>query len=263
MLRTFFNGFALVAALAASTSAAAQTPDAPPLAAGRPGFTEGRGTVAPGMVQLEGGVSLGVDPSDDLAPRSVTTPGGQIRVGIGKRVELRAGGAGLQHTSVLSAGERVTTRGGSDLFVGAKVRVLDEARAGLELNVVPAVTLPTGSNGMTSTGHDPSVTVAVARALPLGFDSAAVFAVAGPTKELEHRREYAGSALLAKPLTGRATAFAEVVRVAPWQAPAVTSLNGGLAFLVNGDMQLDVQLGRDVRNGSRWTLATGIVFRRR
>jgi hypothetical protein len=236
--------------------------DAPPIAAGRPGATESRATVGDDVVQFEGGASWGFETGDDASPQRVSTPA-LVRYGIGSRFELRAGGAGWQYDSTGRADARVGTRSTSDLYVGAKVHVLDEARAGFEMNVVPGMTLPLGGDAVTSGGYDPSLTVALAHALPLGFDAAGAWSVAATTHESGHQADFTASMAVGRPLTSRLSTFGEVVRVASWHETPVVSVNSGLAFLVNGDAQVDVQVGRGVRNGSGWTLAAGVILRRR
>jgi hypothetical protein len=39
-------------------------------------------------------------------------------------------------------------------------------------------------------------------------------------------------------------------------------VNSGFAIAMTPDAQVDVQLGRSIRNGSGWTLTSGVVVRR-
>jgi Putative MetA-pathway of phenol degradation len=255
---------ATIAFACAAAPALAQGPaDPPPIAAGRPGVTESRGTVGDRVLQLEGGILIGVDPDTDTSPRSVTAPAGLVRYGFGERMEVRVGGAGFKYSSQRLGDTRVSTQGGSDLYVGAKLVVLEESRAGVALSVVPGLTLPTGSETLTTNGYDPSFAIALGRVLPLGFDATAMWSEARSTYGSDRHRDTLGSVAIARALTGRLTAVGEVSRLSAWGQSPVWAANTGLAYLISGDMQVDVQLGRGVHNASGWTVAGGIIVRRR
>ena len=256
--RFVFGAFACVAASVAPVAAQ----DVPALIGGRPGSVENRGTVGTGVLQLEGGFSVKMNPDEDSS-RDVTTPGGVVRFGLTRHIEARIGGEGFKYSSASIEGERIGSHGTSDLYVGAKMIVLDEEHAGIEFSVVPRLSLPTGSEGLTSTGYDPAVTFAFARELPLHFDAVSAWTFAAPTIHEEHHREFEGSVGLGRPLTSRVSVGAEVGRRAPWEEAPVWSVGTGVAFLVARDVQADVQMGHDVRNGSGWNFGAGLVLRRR
>jgi outer membrane putative beta-barrel porin/alpha-amylase len=256
---------AVACVVVSATAASAQTvgSDVPPIGAGRPGSVENRGTLDAGVVQLEGGVSFGVNPDEEASPRNLTTPGGMLRFGLMKHVEARVGFDGFKYSSTSVEGARVGNHGTSDLYVGAKAIVLHEERAGFEFSVVPGLTLPTGSETLSSTGYDPSVTLAFARELPFRLDAISAWKFAAPTIDGDHHRELEGSVGVGRPLTSRIGIGGEVVRRATWEEAPVWGVGAGLAFRVAADVQADVQMGHDIRNGSGWTFGAGIVIRRR
>jgi hypothetical protein len=259
--RLVLNAFACVIASAASVHAQTHESEIPALIGGRPGSVENRGTVGTGVLQLEGGFALDFNPGEESAPRKVTTPGGVIRFGLTKQIEARVGGKGFQYSSANVDGGRVGSHGASDLYVGAKMVVLNEHRAGFEFSVVPGVSLPTGSETLSSTGYDPSVTFAFARELPFRFDAVSAWKIASPTIEHEHHREFEGSVAAGRPLTSRIGVGAEVGRRQTWQESPVWFAGTGVAFRVAGDVQADVQMGRDLREGAGWTVGAGLVVR--
>jgi hypothetical protein len=141
--------------------------------------------------------------------------------------------------------------------------VLEEEHAGFEFSVVPGLTLPTGSEGVTSTGYDPSVKFAFARELPFRLDAISAWKIAAPTVEAEHHREWEGSVALGRPLTSRLGVGAEIGRSAAWEEAPKWTAGVGLGILVTRDLQADVQMSHDVHNGSGWNFGAGLVLRRR
>jgi hypothetical protein len=139
--------------------AAAEVPE---FAAGRPGFTESRGVVGAGVVQFEGGFSLGRN--DGMW--SLVTPGGALRVGLNKRVELRATSDGYLKAWTNPSSASVV----SDTMIGVKVLVFDQKHAGFELAVLPSIALPTGTGDHATTGYEPALKLAVGGAAPWGLE---------------------------------------------------------------------------------------------
>src|SRR5262245_33121430 len=106
---------ALVLALPALC--AAQGPTAPPeLITDRPGFGESSAVVGPGTLQVETGLVVARADHDHARD---TTGHVTLRAGLASRAELRF------------------AVDGHDVEVGAKVKLLDAGRTGLDLSVIP------------------------------------------------------------------------------------------------------------------------------
>ena len=55
----------------------------------------------------------------------------------------------------------------------------------------------------------------------------------------------------------------ELYQMASWHEMPTWSVDGACAVLLGPDLQVDFQVGREVRNGSGWTIASGLVIRHR
>src|SRR5690242_18428459 len=103
----------LTAALLAgpALTCAAQTGGGvPELVTDRPDFTESSEVVGPRVVQIESGFTL---EQDDASTRQMTAPQMLVRVGIGRRAELRFAGDGFVSQSLSTAAGHVRTSGRS------------------------------------------------------------------------------------------------------------------------------------------------------
>src|SRR6185295_11633355 len=145
---------------------AAQTSSVPELVTDRPDFTESSEVVGHRVVQVETGLRL---EQSDAATRQVSTPQMLVRVGVGSRFELRFAGDGFISQSVKTPAGDLHTSGRSDAELGAKFKFLSADKAGVDMAVIPFLSLPTASEGFGSTGYDPGVKLTWARDFPKGF----------------------------------------------------------------------------------------------
>jgi hypothetical protein len=121
--------------------------------------------VPKGGFHFESGISYEGDTVGGDRSRSVGAPGALLRLGLGFRSEVRIAAQGL----ISEASRGVRTSGYSDIEVGAKFRLFSQDQIGVDLALMPMVTLPTGADAFTAGAVDPVMTVAWARELPAGF----------------------------------------------------------------------------------------------
>ena len=124
-----------VAIFGAATSVFAQTPAPDPRAAmpERPSVATHAGTVAPGFVEIEGGVE--VDHYDDASSGGLVPA--VIKIGLASHLQLT-----VQAPIVRPSGEGT---GVGDVSVGIKWRVADDTPLFGDLAVLPSIKLPSGS----------------------------------------------------------------------------------------------------------------------
>lgn len=113
----------------------------------RPDVTEASIVIPKGSLQLENGISWTSDHSDRSLDFSETL----VRFGVSQRTELRLVIPNYQYVISTAAGS-----GFSDAAIGLKQQ-LGPLPEHFDLSVIVAVSLPTGSDGVSSHGFDPFV----------------------------------------------------------------------------------------------------------
>lgn len=228
----------------------------------RPDFTESSDVVSRATVQFESGLTYEGDVDAGVRSRSVTVSGGLLRFGVGHRAELRLSADGLASETV----QETRTSGYSDVAVGAKLRLFDQRQIGVDLAVLPLLSLPVGTEGVTSGGVDPTVKVAWARTLPGDVDISGNVNASSLSDEAGRFRQQALSVSLGRDLFAGVGGFAEVYalsRVTRHSAAGV-SIDAGVAHAIGEDLQIDVEAGRGLTAAaSDWFVGFGITVRGR
>jgi len=231
----------------------------PELVTDRPDFTESSEVVGHRVVQVETGLTF---EQDDPATRQVTAPQMLVRVGVGSRFELRFAGDGFISQSQKTPAGWARTSGGSDFELGAKYKFLDADRAGLDMSVIPFLSLPTASDGFSSNGVDPGFKLTAARDLPHGFGLSGNFNAAHVTTELGRIWEREVSVSLGHELAGPFGAYWEAFGTLVGGGCDCT-VNTGVALAIGGNSQVDVEVGRGVSGQAQdWFVGVGFAVRR-
>jgi len=241
---------------------AAQTRTPPEIEPDRPGLGESSGVVGRGVWELESGVSVERDGDATDGVRALSAPMALVRLGLSDRLELRMGADGFVSSKPVAAGASRTS-GLSDLELGVKYVLADQAQLGVDLAVIPLVSLPVGSHDVSSGDCDPTVKLAWARQLPRGFDLSGNVNVNSTTDgERFTSREVMVS--LAHGLPGGWSGF--------WEAYGASALarGGSAAWLVDtgvthlwgANAQFDVSVGRGLNAAApNWFVAMGVSMR--
>lgn len=238
---------ALLVALAPAGLPAQDRPPAPTLSADRPGAGTGAYAVAPGVVQLEGGVEYAESAGSDR----YTLGQGLLRFGL-PAVELRAG----LNSYVVERNGR-DTEGFEDLSAGVKVPLT--GGAGFRAAALGEVSLPTGAEAYTADAAtysaaalaDVALGGAVSVSLNAGFS--ARFDGGGETASVSVTPSWSppgaeGVGLYA----GYAGSYAD--------GPDRNLAEAGLTVLVNPDTQLDLNGGYEVESQD-YFLGLGLAYR--
>ena len=243
----------------AAVSAAQSSSSAPELVTDRPDFTESSEVVGHHVVQIETGLRL---EKSDAATRQVSTPQVLVRVGLGSRLELRFAGDGYVSQSVQTPAGQVRTSGHSDMELGAKVKFLTADAAGLDMAVIPFVSLPTASAGFGSTGYDPGVKLTWARELPQGFGLSGNINAASVTEDAGRRWEKEVSVSLGHSLGGAWGMYWEGYGALAGGSCDCT-VNTGVSRAIGENSQIDFEVGRGVSGAAQdWFVGVGFAVRR-
>src|SRR5262249_5635703 len=153
---------------------------------------------------------------------------------LSRRVELRLGGDGF----LSQTDGTVRQSGHSDFEMGAKVRLFDESAAGVDMAIIPMVSVPTGSAGFTSGGYDPTLKLTFARRLPAGFDLSGNVNVSSVSDDLGRFGQRALSLSAGHDLVAGWGAFLEVYGFSPIErgARSGVTIDWGASHLLSGNL---------------------------
>ena len=227
---------------------------AEPLVTDRPDFTESPETIPPGHAQLELGYTFTHDREGDVRVRDHTAPEILLRIGLHERIELRIGWDGYswfdtEFERETPAGRRVTGddhgEGAHDLSIGFKAKLIEQNGFVPHLGIIGAITVPSGSAELTSGDVDPEVVLAWAYDISESFAIAGNFGVGAPTQDGDRFFQATGSLTAALSLTDRLGTYVEYFGVYPNanHSDCAHSLNTGVTYLINNDVQIDWRIG--------------------
>ncbi len=232
--------------------ASAQSPE---LVTDRPDQTESATVVPRGLLQVETGLLI----ARESQARRYELPGTLVRIGVGGRTELRVGHTGM----VGGAG----SRGAGDSEIGAKVNLIAQPdRWRPELAILGALSLPTGDDGFSSGGVDPSFLVAFSNDLSprvaLGYNVGAAWE-SSPDRPARATSVLFSSSLGFSP-TDRVGTFLEFFGARQTTGAEGTglSVDAGVTFMLTPTIQIDAYAGKRLHGSAddRF-VGTGLSFR--
>jgi hypothetical protein len=206
-----------------------------PIATDRPAFTNSSPVVPKGVFQAENGF---LD-TGDSASRVLDFPETLIRVGIGPSTEVRFTAPDYYHYSINPAGPR---SGFGDVSVGIKQQIRG-LPGGFDMVAVLSLSLPTGANGISSGGYDPSLQVPWSRSLNSKWTTAGMFSVYLPSQNGTHQVVGEATFLVDRQLTGPWDAFLEYAGDFPQTGGPRHLMHFGTAYKISPGQQLDLHVG--------------------
>jgi hypothetical protein len=264
LLRLSLLGSLLALAASAQES---RPPDSPgEFSADRPGFGESTDTVAPGFLQAETGFLAEAHALAGGPVRNISAPQPLLRIGLTKRLEMRLGADGFLRESDASGATRELHHGGSDLSVGAKVRLLPEGPRWPAVSLLASVSLPVGSSYFSSGSFDPEFHLIWAKSLPQGFDASGNFNFAWQTGGPQWTSQRAASFQIGHGMGAGLHGYAEVYRVwpIPGDEPAHVFASAGISRTLGADVQLDLEAGHTMMARTpSWFIGFGFAIRAR
>lgn len=237
---------------------AAAAQDAP-LVTDRPDFTESSEVVGLKVFQFESGFSY--ERAEHVG--AVTVPSSLARIGLTGRSELRIGTDG--YFSEGRGGARVN--GIADIELGVKLRLFNQDKAGVDIAVIPIVSLPTGADAVSSGGVDPTVKFTWARELPSGFGLSGNYNVASLSDGDERFAQQALSISLGHDLSFLGLGgYLETFGFTPMERGSGSgwTVDGGVSRQIGGDLQFDIEGGRGLTaDAPDWFIGFGFAIRGR
>jgi hypothetical protein len=235
-----------------------------PLVTDRPDFTEASSTVGRGITQTEWGYTFGYDRSDEHRAVSHSYPELLLRQGVAYDwLEFRFGANAV---SLDSKGESPT--GAEDLYTGIKIGLVPQKGYLPEISVVPQVTLPTGSDAITTDhtlfGTNLLYAWDISEESYLGASTQFNRSVdASGALYTEWAQSVTIGTALAQSVGCYFEWFAFFPRATETE-PERHFINGGFAYLVDKDQQWDIRAGTRVDDlahesfmGVGWSLRFG------
>jgi Putative MetA-pathway of phenol degradation len=216
----------------------------------RPGIADGSKVIAPGALQVEAGLER-----DQFSDTHVISVPLLVRVGVVRRLEARVEGNTFTHTPGAT--------GFSPISIGAKVALIDTGK-GPTLGVIVRGFLPSGTSAFKTTHVTGDVRLAAD--IPLG-SKFSLNPNAGVSR-LENDAATAVVGLFAATFTyqptDRINPFIDVSYVSSPRDAASASfvIDGGIAWILGSDVQLDFSVGQGVHGDApRPFVAGGLSWR--
>ncbi|MFT4901477.1 MAG: hypothetical protein ACI81V_000750 [Lentimonas sp.] len=230
---------------------------AAPLVTDRPDATESSSVIAPNFFQLE----VGVTSFEDSAGISgVESMGTLLRVGVIENLELRLGWGGYLESNPVT--------GANDAMLGIKYYLVAESGIRPEMALLLHTSLPVGDNALTSDAFDPDFLLSCSHTLSDRFSFGYNVGAQLESSQDESGHESTASSALYSAALGysineRMGAFIELFGAAGFssdESPA--SIDGGLTWLINDDMQLDCYAGVGLNgDADEWFFGLGYSIR--
>ena len=251
--------------IAWAVSGAAQAHDI--ISTDRPDVVESSDVVGKGRFQIETSYAVEREAKDQPRSRTHATPT-LLRIGLGETTELRLETDGLMRVNTWEGGQQSTQRGTADTAVGLKwhVRTPPEGEAGPSMAWLFHFDLPSGTPPFRSQGIRPSAR------LVGEWDLGGVSMGLMPGLYVDHNddnKRYVGGIFAATVSTSLADRLRGFVEFAGQQLTGrknggnVVTLDGGLAYLITDEVQVDVAGAKGLSKATprqQWTVGLSIRY---
>jgi hypothetical protein len=225
------------------------------IGADRPGFSTSPQTVLRGRLQIEGGYQF----TEDQGVDSHGMPLLLMRAGLTNKIELRIGWDGLSWTE--NNGHYKPEA--SDMSLGLKAHLMEQ-RPGLPaIGLLGSLSLPTGSSSSTSNRVDPTGGLLWNYNFAAGPGLFGTILMSSLTGDDGRFFEAANATGVSLPINDRLGSFVEYFGFyRTGGGGAAHNLNGGFTYLLNDNLQLDVNGGLGMnRRADAYFLGAGFAFR--
>ena len=244
----------------AGGSPAPAAPQGPgPIVPNRPGFTNGSATIAPGDALVENGLAQTRAPASAGGATTLDFPETNLRIGLTPALE---GDVVLPDDFQVRHGDH----GFGDGAIGVKYRFYQSKDGNTKASAAPSLSLPTHT--AFSSGHvDPTLLLGIQTASGSRWSLASNLVLADPTVNTSGQgtqriftTTLSGS--VAYTLTPKLSAYFDSYDVVPRRGPSSPIADGGFAYLVSKDLQLDAEVYEGLGGAAPVrVLAFGVSFR--
>ena len=200
----------------------------------RPGFTNGSATVAPGDALAENGFALTRDTATNGGTETLDLPQTNLRVGVTPNLE-----ADVVLPDYYSV--HGSDRGLGDGAVGVKYKFYQSRNGNTKASLAPSLSLPTHTQ-FSSGGYDPTLLLGVQTASGSRWNVSSNLVLANPTDDQRRIFTTTVSGSASYTLTTPLSVYVDAFDILPRQGAPSPSADGGFAYLVNNNVQLDAEL---------------------
>lgn len=239
-----------------------------PLASDRPDFVEASVTVGRGVRQLEMGYTYFRDEAGDTSFNGHSFPEFLLRVGVlADWLEFRVGWNYASFSERFDLATKASLSGAEDMYLGLKLGLTPQDGILPEMALVPQMTVPTGQSQLTAGQVLPGVNWLY------GWDVNDFIGIGGSTQAnialdpftLDEYLEMAQAFTVNYTFSEKLVAYTEWFVIAPTGAEFVSTvhfIDGGFAYRVTNDLQLDIRVGKGVSGpATDYFVGSGAVVR--
>ncbi len=169
-------------------------------------------------------------------------PESLIRFGVADSTELRLTAPDYYRNALTDAGQH---SGFGDVAIGVKQH-LGVAPGGFDFSAIVTLSLPLGSDALSSHGYDPSFQFPWSRKLSSNWTVAGMLSVYVPTQNRSHTVIGETTFLVDRQLTKKWDAFAEYAGDFPQAGSPRHLLHFGTAYKTTSRQQIDFRVGEGV-----------------
>ncbi|MHC4955752.1 MAG: transporter [Planctomycetota bacterium] len=236
-----------------------------PLSADRPDATESTQTVDAGHVQLEIDIALYLRDRARFTEDTFVFGATNLKFGITHNIDLQ-----LIWSPYVRAKTRATDftekeEGFSNLVVRTKFNLWgNDGDSTTSMALLPFVIVPLGSESVGSDNVQGGIVIPFAMDLPQswGLGAQVGFDVVRNDADDGHRLDFTQTVVLGRDIVGRLAGFVEFLSVVPAEGDWFGTVNIGLTYAVNDNVQLDVASFIGVNSAAPdFAVFTGLTWR--
>jgi len=233
----------------------------------RPDFIEASTTVGLGVKQIEMGYTYSFDNDGTTQARGHSNPEMLWRLGFyADWLEMRIG-YNFSDSRERTGGVDTTTRGGEDLYLGFKIALTPQDGTLPESAMMLQATVPTGDDSVTAGETLPAVTYMYSWVLNETWSLAGQTQIGRAIDGTTNRPyvEFSQAVGLVRTFDDQLGGYFEWFCMIPDgadDAPREHYMDGGFAYLVNNNLQLDVRVGFGVSDSADdYFAGVGLIYR--
>lgn len=234
------------------------------IAADRPGFSDPPAVLPRGILHTEFGFASQWERHGDERRWLLTMGSPTVRVGIGRRTEIRFVGDGVSAMRTELGQRQESLFGHSDYNMGVKHRLTTERGARPAITVIPMVSMPVGHRRFSSFAFTPGVRLSMEKGLWAEFGLSGNLGWTSSKDEQGRFPEFMQSLSLDRDLIWGCSGFVEVYRsIAVGRAGVpLYVMDAGVSKKVSRNIAIDISAGKQVESRpDGWFIAVGIVIR--
>ena len=228
-----------------------------PMISNRPSFTTSTYTVQPRDITLEMGYQYSFN-YNSIGTNTSTTPLLDLRTGLTPNMEINLlwGGWNINRTD--NQASQSTT---SDVSVGSKYRLVKSDVYNLTL--LGIVSFPTGSSSAISSQVDPTIGILWDRTLTSKISAFGTFQTTSFSTQDQRVYDLQPALGISFAMKSALAAFIEYYSCIPLRADGIFqhAFDAGLTYLINNDLQWDINFAVGLNSQSDSYVGSGIAFR--